>query len=190
MCQITVSFLRCNEGRVGRECECSSNDVATEDMDQTCRKDNATDICSNNGDCVCGRCECKNRENPEERYSGKFCECDNFSCDRSSNKLCGGECRPSRCTSMSVGERIAFNCFWFQGMDAASAGFASVIHCGLEVPVIALWTTPHAWPAISRSATAEAHVTAAPASAPTPNSRVPPVRSALPVQECVLNTSK
>lgn len=76
---------------MGRECECSSNDVATEDMDRTCRRDNTTDICSNSGDCVCGTCECKNRENPNERYSGRFCECDNFSCDRSSNKLCGGE---------------------------------------------------------------------------------------------------
>uniref|UniRef100_A0A665UXP1 Integrin beta n=1 Tax=Echeneis naucrates TaxID=173247 RepID=A0A665UXP1_ECHNA len=92
---------KCNEGRVGRQCECSSNDVATEDMDRTCRKDNGTDICSNNGDCVCGTCECKKRDNPEERYSGKYCECDNFNCDRSGNKLCGGhgrcECRVCIC---------------------------------------------------------------------------------------------
>lgn len=66
--------------------------MATDDMDQTCRKDNSTDICSNNGECVCGTCECKKRPNPEERYSGQFCECDNFNCDRSENKLCGGEC--------------------------------------------------------------------------------------------------
>lgn len=92
---------KCNEGRVGRQCECSSNDVATEDMDRTCRKDNGTDICSNYGDCVCGTCECKKRENPEERYSGQFCQCDNFNCDRSGNKLCGGhgrcECRVCIC---------------------------------------------------------------------------------------------
>ena len=59
-------------------------------MDKNCRKGNSTDICSNNGDCVCGTCECKKRENPEERYSGEFCDCDNFNCDRSNNKLCGG----------------------------------------------------------------------------------------------------
>ncbi|XP_014878164.1 integrin beta-1 isoform X2 [Poecilia latipinna] len=95
---------RCKEGRVGRECECSSNEVSTEDMDRTCRKDNGTDICSNNGECVCGTCECKARENPEERYSGQFCECDNFNCDRSGNKLCGGhgrcECRKCICDPM------------------------------------------------------------------------------------------
>ncbi|XP_047424046.1 integrin beta-1a isoform X1 [Mugil cephalus] len=98
---------KCNEGRVGRQCECSSNDVATEDMDRTCRKDNGTDICSNNGDCVCGTCECKKRDNPEERYSGQYCECDNFNCDRSGNKLCGGhgrcECRVCICDPMWSG---------------------------------------------------------------------------------------
>uniref|UniRef100_A0A671YQK4 Integrin beta n=1 Tax=Sparus aurata TaxID=8175 RepID=A0A671YQK4_SPAAU len=98
---------KCNEKRVGRQCECSSNDVATEDMDRTCRKDNGTDICSNNGDCVCGTCECKKRDNPEERYSGQYCECDNFNCDRSGNKLCGGhgrcECRVCVCDPMWTG---------------------------------------------------------------------------------------
>ncbi|KAF3703391.1 Integrin beta-1 [Channa argus] len=98
---------KCNEGRVGRQCECSTNDVATEDMDRTCRKDNGTDICSNNGDCVCGTCECKKRDNPEERYSGQYCECDNFNCDRSGNKLCGGhgrcECRMCICDPMWTG---------------------------------------------------------------------------------------
>uniref|UniRef100_A0A672JHV0 Integrin beta n=1 Tax=Salarias fasciatus TaxID=181472 RepID=A0A672JHV0_SALFA len=98
---------KCNDGRVGRQCECSSNDVATEDMDRTCRKDNGTDICSNNGDCVCGTCECKKRDNPDERYSGQYCECDNFNCDRSGNKLCGGhgrcECRVCVCDPMWTG---------------------------------------------------------------------------------------
>uniref|UniRef100_A0A673JVW1 Integrin beta n=1 Tax=Sinocyclocheilus rhinocerous TaxID=307959 RepID=A0A673JVW1_9TELE len=92
---------RCNEGRIGRVCECSKDEVRTEDLDANCRMDNGTDICSNNGDCVCGTCECKKRDNPEERYSGKFCECDNFNCDRSNNKLCGGhgrcECRKCIC---------------------------------------------------------------------------------------------
>ncbi|XP_062335889.1 integrin beta-1a isoform X1 [Osmerus eperlanus] len=98
---------KCNEGRIGRQCECSTNEVSSEDMDKNCRKDNGTDICSNNGDCVCGTCECKKRENPEERYSGKFCECDNFNCDRSNNKLCGGhgrcECRMCICDANWTG---------------------------------------------------------------------------------------
>ncbi|ROI24859.1 Integrin beta-1 [Anabarilius grahami] len=92
---------RCNDGRIGRTCECSKDEVRTEDLDANCRRDTGTDICSNNGDCVCGTCECKKRDNPKERYSGKFCECDNFNCDRSNNKLCGGhgrcECQTCIC---------------------------------------------------------------------------------------------
>ncbi|XP_037386868.1 integrin beta-1-A-like isoform X1 [Pygocentrus nattereri] len=98
---------RCNEGRIGRVCECSKDDVRTEDLDANCRMDNGTDICSNNGDCICGTCECKKRDNPEERYEGKFCECDNFNCDRSNNKLCGGHgqcvCRVCVCDTNYTG---------------------------------------------------------------------------------------
>ncbi|XP_052404647.1 integrin beta-1-like isoform X3 [Carassius gibelio] len=92
---------RCNEGRLGRFCECSRDEFLTDDPDANCRMDMGTDICSNNGECVCGMCECKKRDNPEERYSGKFCECDNFNCDHSNNRLCGGhgrcECRKCIC---------------------------------------------------------------------------------------------
>ncbi|XP_019748462.1 integrin beta-1-like [Hippocampus comes] len=98
---------KCNDGRIGRLCECSTDEVWMEDMDANCRKDNGTDICSNNGDCVCGTCECKKREIPTEIYSGKYCECDNFNCDRSNNKLCGGhgrcECRVCVCDNNYTG---------------------------------------------------------------------------------------
>ncbi|KAG5850494.1 hypothetical protein ANANG_G00083060 [Anguilla anguilla] len=98
---------RCNDGRIGRQCECSTDDVNSDDLDANCRRDNGTEICSNNGDCICGACECKKRENPEERYSGKYCECDNFNCDRSNNKLCGGhgrcECRVCICDANYTG---------------------------------------------------------------------------------------
>ncbi|KAK5598982.1 Integrin beta-1 [Crenichthys baileyi] len=98
---------KCNEGRIGQICECSKDEVRTEDLDANCRKDNGTDICSNNGDCVCGTCECKKRDNPAEVYSGQYCECDNFNCDRFNNKLCGGhgrcECRKCICNANYTG---------------------------------------------------------------------------------------
>ncbi|XP_061111269.1 integrin beta-1-like isoform X1 [Conger conger] len=98
---------RCNEGRIGRECECSTEDVNSDDLDANCRRDGGTDICSNNGNCICGACECNKRDNPDERYSGKFCECDDFNCDRSGNKLCGGhgrcECRVCICDAHYTG---------------------------------------------------------------------------------------
>uniref|UniRef100_A0A8C6P9N9 Integrin beta n=1 Tax=Nothobranchius furzeri TaxID=105023 RepID=A0A8C6P9N9_NOTFU len=103
---------RCNEGRVGRNCECSSNEISTEDMDLACRNKNSTDICSNNGECVCGKCECKTRENPNERYSGKYCECDNFNCDRSGNLLCGGHgrCECGKCVCDPMWSESACDC--------------------------------------------------------------------------------
>uniref|UniRef100_A0A8C5FQT2 Integrin beta n=1 Tax=Gadus morhua TaxID=8049 RepID=A0A8C5FQT2_GADMO len=98
---------RCNAGRIGGKCECSKDELRTEDLDANCRRDNGTDICSNNGECVCGTCECKTRENPAEIYNGKYCECDNFNCDRSGNKLCGGhgqcECRMCVCEANYTG---------------------------------------------------------------------------------------
>ncbi|XP_023597744.1 integrin beta-1 [Trichechus manatus latirostris] len=92
---------RCNEGRVGRHCECSTDEVNSEDMDAYCRKENSSEICSNNGECVCGQCVCRKRDNTNEIYSGKFCECDNFNCDRSNGEVCGGngvcKCRVCEC---------------------------------------------------------------------------------------------
>lgn len=75
-------------------------------------------------------------------------------------------------------------------MDAASAECVCVTPCGQEAPVIAPWTIAHVWPPTSRSVTAEENVNVAPVSAPTPNSRVPPVKPAPPVQESALSTSK
>uniref|UniRef100_A0A8D0GEG9 Integrin beta n=1 Tax=Sphenodon punctatus TaxID=8508 RepID=A0A8D0GEG9_SPHPU len=98
---------RCNDGRIGRLCECSTDEVNSEDMDAFCRRENSTEICSNNGECVCGQCVCKKRENTNEIYSGKYCECDNFNCDRSNGLICGGngicKCRVCECFSNSTG---------------------------------------------------------------------------------------
>ncbi|XP_012497634.1 PREDICTED: integrin beta-1 [Propithecus coquereli] len=98
---------RCNEGRVGRHCECSTDEVNSEDMDAYCRKENSSEICSNNGECVCGQCVCRKRDNANEIYSGKFCECDNFNCDRSNGLICGGngvcKCRVCECNPNYTG---------------------------------------------------------------------------------------
>ena len=82
---------RCNGGRVGRHCECSADEVNSEDMDAYRRKESSSEICSNNGERVCGQCVYRKRGNTNEIYSGKFCECDNFNCDRSDGLTRGGE---------------------------------------------------------------------------------------------------
>ncbi|KAK7944664.1 hypothetical protein WMY93_000392 [Mugilogobius chulae] len=105
---------KCNEGRIGRLCECSKDEVRTEDLDANCRKDNGTDICSNNGDCVCGTCECKKKRKPsrslqrnllrvtggasgrkcicDANYTGSACDCslDQTSCLAKNGQICNG----------------------------------------------------------------------------------------------------
>uniref|UniRef100_S4RGG6 Integrin beta n=1 Tax=Petromyzon marinus TaxID=7757 RepID=S4RGG6_PETMA len=56
---------RCNEGRVGRLCECGTDEVNSEDIEASCKRDNSsTVVCSGRGDCVCGECICYKRESP------------------------------------------------------------------------------------------------------------------------------
>ncbi|XP_063706360.1 integrin beta-PS-like [Culicoides brevitarsis] len=74
----------CNPGFTGLKCECAEG---TDDKNNT----NCDFIdCNNRGDCRCGLCECRPRPNPEEKYFGKNCECDNFSCERRNGLLCSG----------------------------------------------------------------------------------------------------
>ncbi|XP_033127711.1 integrin beta-1-like [Anneissia japonica] len=115
---------QCNPGRYGRLCECSSNDATSrlEDNDKACAIDNSTSatICSGRGSCVCGECSCFPRLKPGEVVSGKYCECDNFSCDRHNNMPCGGpekgecicdeELRRSRCKCKPGYDGDACNC--------------------------------------------------------------------------------
>lgn len=69
-----------------------SFDVLSEsERNSDCRPDNTITIdCSGRGQCECGVCECNKRNNLEEVISGKYCECDNFSCKRDQGLLCGG----------------------------------------------------------------------------------------------------
>lgn len=87
-------ICECDHSHFGRTCECDSDSTKHgegEDITAGCRPDNTTLVdCSGRGACVCGQCECESRANPEERISGPFCECDNFSCDRHNGLLCAG----------------------------------------------------------------------------------------------------
>jgi len=85
ICQCAPDFF-------GRRCECDAENLSFHgDLEAGCRPDNTTTtLCNNRGDCICGKCECYPRENPNEIVSGDYCECDNFSCDRYDGKLCSG----------------------------------------------------------------------------------------------------
>jgi len=96
-------ICECPDGYYGQSCECSAKDLQfAGDLEAGCRPDNTTStVCNNRGDCICGKCECRERDNPEEQVTGKYCECDNFSCDRHNGLLCSGpdhgECVCGKC---------------------------------------------------------------------------------------------
>ncbi|KAL0268505.1 UNVERIFIED_CONTAM: hypothetical protein PYX00_010424 [Menopon gallinae] len=85
-------ICECDSTHFGRKCECDAeNTNGDKDLHAGCRPDNFTLFdCSGRGTCVCGVCECQTRADPSEVYSGQFCECDNFSCDRNNGILCSG----------------------------------------------------------------------------------------------------
>jgi len=83
----------CNEGRYGQICQCSGNDVKSEGHKELCKRPDPTTqlpkpgepVCSGHGECVCGKCECT-----EKQYTGKYCQCNAGSCPRFQQKLCAG----------------------------------------------------------------------------------------------------
>ncbi|KAM8718425.1 hypothetical protein ACLKA7_001609 [Drosophila subpalustris] len=101
---LMCGICQCDELHFGGTCECSMSDVHLNNGNKNmCRQGNNTNAadCNGRGSCACGRCECNKRPNPEEIISGKYCECENFSCERNKNLLCSGPdhgtCECNRC---------------------------------------------------------------------------------------------
>ncbi|XP_067869266.1 integrin beta-3-like [Heterodontus francisci] len=89
---------KCLPGRLGPHCECTDGDYSVTTQD-TCSPKEGDPFCSNRGECLCGQCVCHSSE--FGTISGKFCECDDFSCGRYKGKMCSGngkcECSECRC---------------------------------------------------------------------------------------------
>ena len=87
----------CNPGHYGRRCQCDgeSDNLVGEDL---CRASPTSPVCSGRGECNCGVCTC----NPSKlgKVSGRYCECDDWTCPKDrSGALCSGqgECRCGKC---------------------------------------------------------------------------------------------
>lgn len=76
---LTCGICKCSEGRFGRNCECDDQNSKSKDIDY-CIQKGTTKQCSDAGTCKCGMCVCDKRQNPYEKYSGTYCECNNFLC--------------------------------------------------------------------------------------------------------------
>lgn len=87
---LVCGLCECDEENSGERCECTGIVEAGSDM--KCRMDNTTDlVCSGKGLCICEQCFCDKSDIPGQVFSGKFCECDNQSCDKVEGLLCSGE---------------------------------------------------------------------------------------------------
>ncbi|KAH9500862.1 Integrin beta-1, partial [Bulinus truncatus] len=86
----------CNVGRYGRKCECDESQISSADSLKQCKDParNDSQVCSGNGECICGACECFTLSaDTAQRYSGLFCQCNDYSCPLGPNGLCGGTSR-------------------------------------------------------------------------------------------------
>uniref|UniRef100_UPI00398F745E integrin beta-3-like n=1 Tax=Pristiophorus japonicus TaxID=55135 RepID=UPI00398F745E len=91
---------KCLPGRLGPRCECMDGDYSVTNQD-TCSPKEGDPVCNGRGECVCGQCVCHSSD--LGTISGKFCECDNFSCGLYKGKVCSGngkcQCGECRCFS-------------------------------------------------------------------------------------------
>ncbi|XP_062971998.1 integrin beta-2 [Elgaria multicarinata webbii] len=89
--KVDCGICRCFPGFTGKNCDCKTGGKSSKELEKGCRKDNASDICSRLGDCVCGQCACHTSDDPKKLIYGTFCECDNMNCELHNGQLCGGE---------------------------------------------------------------------------------------------------
>ncbi|KAM4626220.1 integrin beta-2 isoform 1-T2 [Discoglossus pictus] len=109
---IVCGICSCNEGHVGKNCECDTGGRTSSDLEQKCRKENDTAVCSGAGDCICGECICHSNQDPQKKIYGTYCQCDNWNCDQFDNKLCGGQgtCNCGKCECKAGYEGNACEC--------------------------------------------------------------------------------
>ncbi|XP_052802257.1 integrin beta-PS-like isoform X4 [Mya arenaria] len=105
----------CDKDRYGNKCECDGTQSTSEESLAKCRNPNSTSqvVCSGRGECVCGGCDCKpRRAHSTQKYSGMYCNCDDYACSYHDNQLCGGngrcECGTCKCNPGFTGD--ACNC--------------------------------------------------------------------------------
>jgi integrin beta 1 len=89
---LACGVCTCHDDYFGKNCECNPKYNGQNTNGLACRPNNTTtNDCSGRGRCDCNVCYCFDRDDPLEVVFGKYCECDNFSCDRNNKLLCSGE---------------------------------------------------------------------------------------------------
>ncbi|CAH1238119.1 ITGB1 [Branchiostoma lanceolatum] len=76
----------CYSGWLGKTCTCDASNNTVAANNEACIQQGSIDVCQRRGTCLCGECIC---DRPD-RFSGKYCECDNQACERFNGQICGG----------------------------------------------------------------------------------------------------
>ncbi|OXB60807.1 hypothetical protein ASZ78_005245 [Callipepla squamata] len=84
---LECGVCRCNPGRLGSHCECSEEEYNPSQQDN-CSPQPGQPLCSQRGECICGQCVCHSSD--FGKVTGKYCECDDFSCVRFKGQMCSG----------------------------------------------------------------------------------------------------
>lgn len=115
----SCGLCECNKGRYGEFCQCDTPFDKSKDQSK-CKSSNSSDelLCSGRGECACGKCVCRVEQG--QRYYGKLCECNDFSCPEYKGQLCGGpehgvcRCRKCQCKDKYYGDVCdQKNCTYF-----------------------------------------------------------------------------
>ncbi|KAM8999040.1 integrin beta-3 [Sarcophilus harrisii] len=112
---------RCGPGWLGAQCECSEEDYRPSQQDE-CSPQEGQPACSQRGECLCGQCVCHSSD--FGKVTGKYCECDDFSCVRFKGEMCSGHgqcsCGDCLCDSDWTGDYC--NCTTRTDMCMSSNG--------------------------------------------------------------------
>uniref|UniRef100_A0A2K6EJZ1 Integrin beta n=1 Tax=Propithecus coquereli TaxID=379532 RepID=A0A2K6EJZ1_PROCO len=92
VCDVSLEGMECQvwlaQIKMGKEvCECSEEDYRPSQQDE-CSPREGQPICSQRGECLCGQCVCHSSD--FGKITGKYCECDDFSCVRYKGEMCSG----------------------------------------------------------------------------------------------------
>uniref|UniRef100_A0A914RV35 EGF-like domain-containing protein n=1 Tax=Parascaris equorum TaxID=6256 RepID=A0A914RV35_PAREQ len=104
-------YAKCQAGKGGNNCECDLNQYGVRtasELENKCRRSPNEAVCSGNGRCRCGRCQCDS-----EFTTGEFCDCEGSSCPTFDGKLCAGQgecsCGECRCEEGFAGDDCSCN---------------------------------------------------------------------------------
>ncbi|XP_031749004.1 integrin beta-2 isoform X3 [Xenopus tropicalis] len=135
---IKCGICSCNEGFVGKNCECVTGGKTSQELEQSCKKENGSAVCSGAGDCICGQCTCHTNEDTSKKIYGQYCQCDNWNCELFEGRLCAGQgtcdCGVCRCNEGYEGsacqcKRSTSNCKNAKGSVCSGRGKCECNNC-------------------------------------------------------------